>query len=173
MERRRTEAPFGRIRTPFEKIRTPFGRIRTPFGKKLTPFGRIRTPFGKIICSYQSSSFSGNVATSEMLIIITLDARVARVAPFIYVNYYNSYFLPFADKYKNMPLEKSSRQSTFLNANKLINGDRFGVVRGKYLDKQIQCPNCHYAISRPRKRREESGRLIISWRVLRREHFRS
>ena len=41
--------------------------------------------------------------------------------------------------------EKSSRQSAFLNANKLINGDRFEVVRGKYLDKQIQCPNCHYA----------------------------
>ena len=43
--------------------------------------------------------------------------------------------------------EKSSRQSAFLNANKLINGDRFEVVRGKYLDKQIQCPNCHYDIS--------------------------
>ena len=27
--------------------------------------------------------------------------------------------------------EKSSRQSAFLNANKLINGDRFEVVRGK------------------------------------------
>ena len=159
MERRRTEAPFA--------------RIRTPFGKILTPFRKILTPFGSIICSYQSSSFSGNVATGDILIITTLDAKVARVAPFICVNYYNSYFLPFADKYKNMPLEKSSRQSTFLNANKLINGDRFGVVRGKYLDKQIQCPNCHYAISRPRKRREESGRLIISWRVLRREHFRS
>ena len=37
--------------------------------------------------------------------------------------------------------DKSSRQSAFLNANKLINGDRFEVVRGKYLDKQIQCPN--------------------------------
>ena len=48
--------------------------------------------------------------------------------------------------------EKSSRQSAFLNANKLINGDRFEVVRGKYLDKQIQCPNCHYAISRPEEK---------------------
>jgi len=41
--------------------------------------------------------------------------------------------------------EKNSYQSAFLNANKLINGNRFEVVRGKYLDKQIQCPNCHYA----------------------------
>ncbi len=31
--------------------------------------------------------------------------------------------------------EKSSRQSAFLNANKLINGESFEVVRGKYLDK--------------------------------------
>ena len=28
--------------------------------------------------------------------------------------------------------EKSSRQSAFLNANKLLNGNRFEVVRGKY-----------------------------------------
>ena len=51
--------------------------------------------------------------------------------------------------------EKSSRQSAFLNANKLINGDRFEVVRGKYLDKQIQCPNCHYAISRPEEKKTD------------------
>ena len=51
--------------------------------------------------------------------------------------------------------EKNSRQSAFLNANKLINGDRFEVVRGKYLDKQIQCPNCHYAISRPEEKKTD------------------
>ncbi len=51
--------------------------------------------------------------------------------------------------------EKSSRQSAFLNANKLINGDRFEVVRGKYLDKQILCPNCHYAISRPEEKKTD------------------
>lgn len=37
----------------------------------------------------------------------------------------------------------------------LINGDRFEVVRGKYLDKQIQCPNCHYAISRPEEKKTD------------------
>jgi uncharacterized LabA/DUF88 family protein len=51
--------------------------------------------------------------------------------------------------------EKSSRQSAFLNANKLINGDRFEIVRGKYLEKQIQCPNCHYAISRPEEKKTD------------------
>ena len=43
--------------------------------------------------------------------------------------------------------EKSSRQSAFLNANKLLNGERFEVVRGKYLDKQIQCHICHPSTS--------------------------
>ena len=33
--------------------------------------------------------------------------------------------------------DKRSRQSAFLNANKLRNGDRFEIVRGKYLEKQI------------------------------------
>ena len=51
--------------------------------------------------------------------------------------------------------EKSGRQSAFLNANKLLNGERFEVVRGKYLDKQIQCPNCHYAISRPEEKKTD------------------
>ena len=34
--------------------------------------------------------------------------------------------------------QKNSRQSAFLNANKLINGDRFEIVRGQYLDKHIR-----------------------------------
>ena len=37
---------------------------------------------------------------------------------------------------------KNSRQSAFLNANKLINGDKFEIVRGKYLTKTIVCPYC-------------------------------
>gem|GEM_PF-106923 len=59
--------------------------------------------------------------------------------------------------------EKSSRQSAFLNANKLLNGDRFEIVRGKYLEKQIQCPNCHYAISRPEEKKTD---VNISVRML-------
>lgn len=42
--------------------------------------------------------------------------------------------------YYGLRRTKRNEPQAFLNANKLINGDRFEVVRGKYLDKQIQCP---------------------------------
>lgn len=51
--------------------------------------------------------------------------------------------------------EKSSRQSAFLNANKLINNNKFEIVRGKYLDKTITCPKCKYAISRPEEKKTD------------------
>lgn len=51
--------------------------------------------------------------------------------------------------------DKSSRQSAFLNANKLINGDRFEVVRGKYLSKTFNCPNCKYAITKPEEKKTD------------------
>ncbi len=51
--------------------------------------------------------------------------------------------------------DKSARQSAFLNANKLINGDRFEVVRGKYLEKTIKCPKCHYTIIRPEEKKTD------------------
>lgn len=50
---------------------------------------------------------------------------------------------------------KSSRQSSFLNANKLLNGDRFEIVRGKYLEKRIVCPNCKYTIIRPEEKKTD------------------
>lgn len=51
--------------------------------------------------------------------------------------------------------EKSSRQSAFLNANKIINGDKFEIVRGKYLCKIINCPNCQYAITKPEEKKTD------------------
>ena len=51
--------------------------------------------------------------------------------------------------------EKSSRQSSFLNANKLLNGDKFEIVRGKYLEKKIVCPNCKYTIIRPEEKKTD------------------
>lgn len=51
--------------------------------------------------------------------------------------------------------EKSRHQSAFLNANKLINGDRFEVVRGKYISKEINCPRCKYAIIRPEEKKTD------------------
>lgn len=51
--------------------------------------------------------------------------------------------------------DKSSRQSAFLNANKILNGDHFEVVRGKYLTKTIKCPNCGYSIIRPEEKKTD------------------
>ena len=51
--------------------------------------------------------------------------------------------------------QKNSRQSAFLNANKLINGDRFEIVRGKYLEKHIICPYCNGDISRPEEKKTD------------------
>jgi uncharacterized LabA/DUF88 family protein len=50
---------------------------------------------------------------------------------------------------------KSSRQSALLNANKILNDDRFEVVRGKYFAKTIECPNCAYNISKPEEKRTD------------------
>ncbi len=51
--------------------------------------------------------------------------------------------------------QKSSRQSAFLNANKLINGERFEIVRGKYLEKHIVCPFCKNDITRPEEKKTD------------------
>ena len=45
-----------------------------------------------------------------------------------------------------LPLDpdKSSRQSALLNANAIIHPDKFEIVRGKYINKTIMCPHCHF-----------------------------
>lgn len=50
---------------------------------------------------------------------------------------------------------RSSRQKAFLNANKAINGDIFEVVKGKYLEKHIECPYCKGDISRPEEKKTD------------------
>jgi len=55
---------------------------------------------------------------------------------------------------------KNNRQGAFLNANKLLNGSKFEVVRGKYLQKIIECPNCKYAISRPEEKKTDVNLAI-------------
>lgn len=51
--------------------------------------------------------------------------------------------------------QKNSRQSAFLNANKLINGDLFEVIRGKYMEKHIICPYCKGDITRPEEKKTD------------------
>ena len=58
---------------------------------------------------------------------------------------------------------KNSRQSSFLNANKLINGEKFEIVRGKYMDKSIICPYCNMSISKPEEKKTD---VNISVRML-------
>lgn len=55
------------------------------------------------------------------------------------------------------PLSKSAsqRQSAFLNANKALNPNTFEVVRGKYLPKVYECPNCHYSIMKPEEKKTD------------------
>ena len=50
---------------------------------------------------------------------------------------------------------KSSRQSALLNANRILNPGKFEVVRGKYINKPIQCPSCSFTISRPEEKKTD------------------
>jgi uncharacterized LabA/DUF88 family protein len=59
--------------------------------------------------------------------------------------------------------DKSSRQGTLFNANKLINGDKFEIVRGKYISKPLVCPACHYSYNKPEEKRTD---VNISVRML-------
>lgn len=51
--------------------------------------------------------------------------------------------------------QKNSRQSAFLNANKLLNGEKFEIVRGQYLEKHLICPYCKADIIRPEEKRTD------------------
>lgn len=51
--------------------------------------------------------------------------------------------------------QKNSRQSAFLNANKLINGNKFEIVRGKYLEKHLICPYCKADIAHPEEKKTD------------------
>lgn len=51
--------------------------------------------------------------------------------------------------------DANKRQSAFLNANKLINGDKFEIVRGKYMPKIVKCPKCHYSIMKPEEKKTD------------------
>jgi len=52
-------------------------------------------------------------------------------------------------------IQKSSRQSALLSANKLLNGNRFEVVKGKYYRRYDVCPFCQAAISKPEEKRTD------------------
>lgn len=51
--------------------------------------------------------------------------------------------------------EKNSRQSALLNANSILHPDKFEIVRGKYINKTINCPRCHLDINRPEEKKTD------------------
>ena len=56
--------------------------------------------------------------------------------------------------------DKNNRQGAFLNANKLLNENKFEIVRGMYLKKIVECPSCKYAISRPEEKKTDVNLAI-------------
>jgi len=51
--------------------------------------------------------------------------------------------------------DKSIRQGALLNANKLINNNKFEIIKGKYADRHIICPFCKGDISKPEEKRTD------------------
>ena len=51
--------------------------------------------------------------------------------------------------------EKRSRQGAFFKANKIINGDRFEIINGQYLLKDVNCSQCKRNFSVPEEKRTD------------------
>ncbi|MEO0505788.1 MAG: NYN domain-containing protein [Bacteroidota bacterium] len=54
-----------------------------------------------------------------------------------------------------LSLEKRIRQSALFKANDLINGEKFKVIKGKYIDKPVHCNNCHTDFTKPEEKRTD------------------
>ena len=51
--------------------------------------------------------------------------------------------------------QKSNRQSLLLEANKLLNGNRFEIVKGKFYEKSFTCPVCGSTTTKPEEKRTD------------------
>jgi len=54
-----------------------------------------------------------------------------------------------------LDLQKSNRQGVLFKANKLLNGKRFEVVKGKFIMKELVCPRCHYKYIKPEEKQTD------------------
>jgi len=54
-----------------------------------------------------------------------------------------------------LSIGKRSRQSALFKANDLLNGDKFEIIRGKYINKDMFCPNCKTHFSKPEEKRTD------------------
>ena len=50
---------------------------------------------------------------------------------------------------------KNSRQSALFKANNFLNGDDFQIIRGKYVDRDIECRNCGIHFTKPEEKRTD------------------
>lgn len=50
---------------------------------------------------------------------------------------------------------KNSRQSALFKANDLLNGNTFQIIRGKYIERDIHCQNCHTHFTKPEEKRTD------------------
>ncbi len=51
--------------------------------------------------------------------------------------------------------QKKNRQGVLFNANKFLNGNRFEIVRGKFLENWLECPFCHSGILKPEEKKTD------------------
>jgi len=51
--------------------------------------------------------------------------------------------------------QKSNRQTILFEANKLLNGDKFEVVKGKFYEKSVLCKNCKQITKVPEEKRTD------------------
>ncbi|MEC7755239.1 MAG: NYN domain-containing protein [Bacteroidota bacterium] len=54
-----------------------------------------------------------------------------------------------------LSIEKERRQSSLFRVNKLINGDRLDIIKGKYQKKPIRCDHCSEIFERPEEKRTD------------------
>jgi len=52
-------------------------------------------------------------------------------------------------------VQKRIRQSAFLKVNDLINGEKFEVIRGKYIEKSMNCNLCNGTYTKPEEKRTD------------------
>ena len=52
-------------------------------------------------------------------------------------------------------IQKSNRQGKLFEANKLLNGNRFEVITGKFYEKSQRCPVCNAIFTKPEEKRTD------------------
>ena len=54
-----------------------------------------------------------------------------------------------------LKVQKSNRQGLLFDANYMLNGKRFEVIKGQFYEKQLVCPVCNSSYTRPEEKRTD------------------